>query len=211
MSERQGSELKPLVDEIMAVLANELTDGFTAEQAEWAQAVMRDYILPYELRFASEDTEDGKRARIQLIIGDLQEALSGKPTPERWRIIQRMFYTASILPLSDEAFDLALERLNTGEKTDRLRAQAHSLRERLAKLVERMRERAPQVYEALAGVISETSLDLSYAAGEVDVMSLRLGAMHSQRRSGVATCPNCGTANPGGSRFCNRCGTALPG
>ena len=33
--------------------------------------------------------------------------------------------------------------------------QAQKLRERLARLVERMRERAPQVHEALAAVISE--------------------------------------------------------
>lgn len=211
MSDEQDGGLKPLVSQVMTVLMDELTGGFTAEQVEWALAVMRDHILPYELRFASEDTEEGRRARVQLIIGDLQEALAGKPAPERWRVIQRMFYTACLLPLSDEAFDLALERLNTGEKTDRLRVQAQKLRERLARLVERMRERAPQVHEALAAVISEASVDLSYAAGDVDVMSLRLGAIHSQRRSGVATCPSCGTANPGGSRFCNQCGTALPG
>jgi len=211
MAHDRDSELKPLIDQVMTALMDELTDGLTAEQVEWTLSVMRSTILPYELRFAADDTDEGKRARTQLIIGDLKEELSGHSSRERYRTIQRMYYASRLLPLSDEAFDLALRRLNTGEVEAGARREAKALRERLSKLTERMEEKAPQVHEALAGVISETTIDLAYAAGEVDVMSLRVGRVHSQRQSGVATCPNCGTANPAGSRFCNRCGASLPG
>lgn len=211
MAQNKDSQLKPLIDEVITALMDELTDGLTAEQVEWSLSVMRSTILPYELRFAADDTDEGKAARTQLIIGDLKQELAGHSARERYRTIQRRFYISRLLPLSDEAFDLALRRMN-GEATGaQMSGEVQALRDRLNKLIARMKEKAPQVHEALAGVISETSVDLAYAAGEVDVMSLRVGRVHSRSQSGVATCPKCATANPAGSRFCNRCGADLPG
>lgn len=211
MAQVKSSELKPLIDQVITALMDELTDGFTAEQVEWVLQVMRSTILPYQLRHAADDTDEGKRTRVQLVIRDLKQALAGQPPHQRWRAIQQTYYTARLLPLSEGAFDLALKRLHTGKTTDETRARVAFLRAALSRLTERMEQKAPRAAQALASVISETSVDLAYAAGEVDVMSLRVGHVHSQRTSHMVICPGCGTANPPGSRFCNRCGTALPG
>jgi len=209
MAHDKNSELAPLVDEIMTALMDELTDDFTPDQVEWVLRVMRDTVLPYELRFAVGEDEEPRRRRVAVVQGDLGEALTGGSPRDRWRAIQRMNYVARLLPLSAQAFALARQRMDAGEVSADMRAEATALHRKADQTVEEMRQHAPYVDEALSGVISETMVDCAYAAGDVELMSLRLGAIHSQRGAGVATCPSCGAANPADSRFCNECGKPL--
>jgi len=204
-----AGELSPLIDEVTAALKSELADGFPAQQADWAMSAMRDTILPHRLRLAADDTDAGKAAQTRLVLGDLQEVLSGKSPRERWQTIVRLYYTARLLPLSDRAFALALRRLEAGEATAALRADAAALQGALLSLVEGMRARAPQVHEALVNVISEASVDCSYVAGNGCAMSLRLGAIRAQLKGAATTCPGCGAGCGGEARFCKACGHPL--
>ena len=211
MAHQKDSELAPLIDQVMTALMDELTDGFSVQQVEWALKVMHTTILPHELRFAVGETEDAKRARVAIILGDLKEALSGKSARERWRTILHLYYVARLMPLSDRAFGLAQERLDAGKSDDKLRASTVAVRDQVQKVVEELQRRAPQIARRLDSVVSETMVDCAYAAGEVDVMSLRLGAIYAHRRDADSTCPGCGAANPPDSRFCNKCGANMAG
>ncbi len=211
MARENGSELAPLIDEIMTALMDELTDGFTPDQVEWVLRVMRDTILPYQLRFALGEDDGPRRQRAAVIQGDLAEALEGKGARERWRAIQQMHYVARMLPISDQAFALARGRMEAGEVSADVRAKAVALRSTAEQVVEEMGQHAPYAQEALSGVISETMVDCAYASGEVELMSLRLGAIHRQAEAGSANCPACGAANEAGSRFCSSCGKPLGG
>jgi hypothetical protein len=139
-------------------------------------------------------------------------------TPEeKWKAIRQAFYAARVLPLSYAAFDLAQQYLHQARPAEELRREAQSIDAKLEALLAEMKAQDPEIPEALGALISETVMDCSYVIHDLDVVSLRLKhVIESERYSDQEqptskSCPNCGTANPIGSRFCNQCGQPLAG
>ncbi len=203
--------LTPLIEGIMAQVDGALTEGLEPDAAAWAERVYRSTILPWELRFAVDDTEEMRRTRVEIVTQDLLKALGSLTPADRWDFVLHRYYLTNLMPYSDQALELA-ERRFAGDDGDVLAGTANQMRERIRGIAAEIEERAPQVRDRMREVVSESLLDCAYAAGETDLMSLRMGAeAQSAHRALAGRCASCGRANPEGSRFCNNCGKSLEG
>ena len=165
----------PLIEDIMAQVSGPLTEGLKPDAAEWVQRVYRSTILPWELRFAVDDTEEMRRARVEIVTQDLLKALGPLAPADRWGFVLHRYYLTNLMPYSDQALKLA-ERRFAGDPPSMLAGVANQVRERIRGIAAEIEQRAPQVHDRLQAVISEAVVDCAYAAGETDLMSLRMGA-----------------------------------
>jgi len=203
--------LAPLIDQIMADVAGPLTDGLEADAAAWADRVYRGTILPRELRFAVDDTDEQRRSRVQIVTGDLRRAFESLDPAGRWDFIVHRYYLASLTPFTDEAFELAKRRF-AGEDPGTLATEANSVRESVRGILAELDERAPQVRARMQAIISDALVDCAYAIGETEMMSLRMAPLAERaRKAQPGRCASCGATNPADSHFCNNCGEPLAG
>lgn len=209
MNSTELSHTSPLVDALARELSAVLTKGLSKTGSRWVEMALRGKILPYELRFAVGETAEEQRLRLEIIRDDWLGAIEGLDARARWRFVLRKYYFAQLLPLSDRALELAIARSESGAVDEQSAREAAEIASRLRAVGAEARRRAPEAADAVDELLSEALLDCRYAAGLVDVTSLRLGRRSKPAAPGPVTCHRCGETSPAGSKFCNHCGARL--
>ncbi len=211
MQQPDTTALAPLIQETMQRIDGVLTGGLTPEQARWARVAYRSTVLPYQLRFAPNDTPQGQRARVDLLVDDISRELGQLPGPAKYAAITRAYYFALLHPISQHLFELAQELYRAQRPKEELAAAARSEHDNLQATIHEMETDAPEALKALSDTISEALTDARYVMnGGGDFVSLRMNHfIEDQSRPQEPTCPGCGAPVAPGARFCIQCGTRL--
>jgi hypothetical protein len=201
--------IQQMVEEVLRQSTGTITYGLLPAQADWAIAAYRNAILPRAFMYSADEGPAMQLGRIKVAVGDIQQNLGGILPQAKWDRIVAEYYHLRLEPISEAAFQLALDFYEKKRPLSDLQPQASSLYEDAQKLREEITASAPRILPRLDEELSDTILDCKYVlGGGGDIISLRLNRAVS-RPMEDNRCPVCGAETRVGSKFCDQCGARL--
>jgi len=216
MNSDRSQSLVTEVESVVARVAPVLTGGMPPEQAQWALARFRDTVLPRRLRSAEGAPADFRRELVNVVAEEILEQFEALTPEQKWDAVREAWFAERLLPLSEEAFELAQAAYRAQAPGAELRDRAAAVGAQVEAIAAEMDREAPEVAPPLADIISEALQDCASVLTDTELLSLRMGEVvagggqeeASELLEGSA-CPACGAANRREDGFCRQCGAPI--
>ena len=164
------------LERVMATLRPALTEGRTADEAEWAVDGYEQFVVRPRLDVHLDDTA-AAAAWAARVAAELSGPLVALESAQRWAFIVEAVYAGRVAQVSNHAFALAQRVAQSGDQT-LFRSAAAEIMATLSTIDAELAEHAPSVRARLTHEIGEAMLDCRYVAsgGDRTATSRRLGA-----------------------------------
>jgi hypothetical protein len=169
------ASLQGVIDSTLGLVRSALHAGLTAAQAQWAERVYREHVLPMRLADTPDPDLVVTRRRVLSAANDIVRAIGGLSPEEKLRVLTHLEWAGRLSPLSTKALGLALARAANPENAVP-RAEAISVLDSLNEFAREVEEKYPG-NASLRTELSEALLDAAYAAEPSEFMSFRLARL----------------------------------